>query len=160
MSQATGSSEIHSLGLQCVGEIMLCHTQLVATIHWVWDGWPPGQTMGCRLDQKSPSLHGWYGNGALSIWRQQRSHLRGGRAAERETAPLSRETWDSQPRVLCERLPCPPVWTNELMTGCVGSMDESFKDHPEWMGSPHLCLLLGLRGMNVLYLPKVGTTKM
>ncbi len=128
------------LELKCVGEIMLCHTQL-ATTHRVWDGWPPGQTMGCRLDLNSHSLRGWYGNGALSIWRQQRTHLRG---AERER-DCTTATWDGQPQVLCDHLSGAPLWTNELMTECPSSMDESFRNHLGWMGAPNFCLLFGLR---------------
>lgn len=79
---------------------------------------------GCRVDQNPPSSHGWCGNGALSIWRHEVDQQRG-------EMYLSRETWDKWPQAFCERLPCPPEWTNELMTGCLSYMDESFRKHLE-----------------------------
>lgn len=84
-----------------------------------------------------------YEGGTAHIWEETEQH----------TDAVSRETWDRQPWV-----PRAPVWTNELMTGCLSSMDESFRNRPEVNGCTPLLSPVGLRAMDGLHL--VGTAKM
>lgn len=109
------------------------------TMLWFWDGWPPVQTIGCCLHQKSYRLHGCYDNRALSIWRWPIFHLKGGWTAERKKQCL----WAEKREIVdlgcfVNACPCALLWTNELMTGSLSFTDKSFKNRLAWMCAPTL----------------------
>lgn len=87
--------------------------------------WPNN---GLVVGPKMSKLPGWYGNCQYGGWR----HLPKTRLISRE----GKETWASASGALWTHPRC-LVWTNELMTGYLSSMDESFRNHLGWMGAPY-----------------------
>lgn len=74
---------------------------------------------------------------AVELWQH------GEKLSSTEKLCICRETWDIWPQALCECLPCALEWTNELMTECLGYMDESLKNHLGRICSPHFFLSPG-----------------